>query len=214
MILSDDEKKQRASNGPIYILVDISIRAVHRISPVEWKKKGILKFSKKSDPEDIRKTANLAIDAFIILKWLFLFTIWMAGVTHWLAVSVSVFLLVMNLHTYFWYHLWTIDKSGSIPGLEFRERRRFVNLIFAISYSMGLYAYLYHRVLQSEFTWPTTISPWVSATVFSVGNALTGFSGDLKPITATATLITSSQLVMTFVFVAMLLSNSVPRPKT
>lgn len=213
MILSDEEKKQRASNGPIYVLVDISIRAVHRISPVEWKKKGVVRLLNRSEPDDIRRIANLAIDAFIVLKWLFLLTIWMAGVTHWLAVTVSAFLLVMNLHTYFWYHLWAIDRGASVPGTEFRERRRFVNLVFAISYSMALYAYLYHRVLATDFTWPTTTPPWISAIIFSVGNSLTGFSGDLKPVTTIAQLVTSSQLLMTFIFVAMLLSNSVPRPR-
>jgi hypothetical protein len=213
LILTDEEKRQRSRNGPIYVLIDIAIRAMHGISPVEWKKKGILKLAKRSDPDDIRHIANIVIDAFIVLKWLFLITIWITGVTHWFPVTVSVFLLFMNLHTYFWYHLWAVEKGVPSPGTEFRERRRFVNLIFAISYSMSLYAYLYHRVLDTDFQWSPAIPSWVAAIIFSIGNSLTGFTGDLKPLTTTAHLVTSSQLVMTFIFVAMLLSNSVPRPK-
>lgn len=211
--LSVEERKQQLDNGPIYIFVDWVIRSVYLISPVEWKKRGALKLFPRSNSDEIRRIANIAIDVFIVLKWIFVLSIWYFGFTNFFVVTIAIFLLVMNLHTYFWYHLWTIEKNGPVAGVEFRERRRFVNLVFAISYSMVLYAYLYHRILQVDFTWSTKISPWIAALVFSVGNALTGFSGDLKPETEMAQLVVSSQLVMTFIFVAMLLSNSVPRPK-
>lgn len=211
--LSVEEKKQQLDNGPIYIFVDWLIRSAYSISPVEWKKRGALKLFPRSNSDEIRRIANIAIDIFIVLKWIFVLSIWYFGFTNIFVVTIAIFLLVMNLHTYFWYHLWTIERNGPATGIEFRERRRFVNLVFAISYSMVLYAYLYHRILQADFIWSAKISPWIAALVFSVGNALTGFSGDLKPETEVAQLVVSSQLVMTFIFVAMLLSNSVPRPK-
>lgn len=211
--LSEDEKKQRIDNGPIYLIADVVIRGVYTISPVEWKKKGVLKVFPRSQPDEIRRLANIAIDIFIVLKWIFLISIWAFDITNFFALSAAVILLVMNLHTYFWYHLWTVEKAVVVAGAEFRERRRFVNLVFAISYSMAFYAYCYHRLLPTEFEWNAKITPWVSALIFSVGNSLTGFSGDLKPMGQTAQLVVSSQLLMTFVFVAMLLSNSVPRPK-
>ena len=213
MSLGDDERRQRNSNGPIFLVINHMVEIVHAVSPVEWKKRGALKLLPRTDADEIRWVANVAIDFFILLKWIFLVTIWAIGVSHWFVVAVAIFLLVTNLHTYFWYHLWTIERGAAIPGSEFRDRRRFVNLIFALGYSMALYAYLYHRVLESDFTWPQPIAPWLSALVFSIGNSLTGFAGDLKPVSTVAHLVVSSQLVMTFIFVAMLLSNSVPRPR-
>ena len=213
MEFSEDERKCRAANGPLYQVFDVTIRSIQFLSPVEWKKKAVLKVWPGKGPDDKRRIANLAIDLFIVLKWLFLLTIWTFNITNWFVVSMAVLLLIMNLHTYFWYHLWAVDRGVVIPSPEFRERRRFMNLIFAIAYSMALYAYLYQRVLMMDFAWPQNLAPVISALVFSIGNALTGFSGDLKPISATAHLVVSSQLVMTFVFVAMLLSNSVPRPR-
>ena len=209
----DEQRQHMAANGPIYAVLHIAVSSLNAISPVEWMKRWFRRIWRRNDQEDIRKVANIAIDIFIVLKWAFVILIWVTGVTHWLPLSVGCFLLVMNLHTYFWYHLWVIDRSAPIPGEEFRERRRFVNLVFAIAYSMVFYGYVYHRVLYSHFIWPQEIAPWVSSIVFSIGNALTGYSGDLKPNTSLAHLVVSSQLVMTFIFVALLLSNSVPRSR-
>lgn len=212
MKLTAEEKKLRSSNGPIYIVTDTVVRNVIYISPVEWKKKAIKKLFPKTEA---RQAANWAIDSFIFLKWLFIYVIWTTATNHWLAVTGAVFLLIMNLHTYFWYHLWAVDNNPVSKGSELRERRRFVNVILALAYSVMIYGYLYHRVINNGFEWPQNynVPDWVTSLIFSFGNALTGYSGDLKPISMLAQITTSSQLLMTFIFVAMLLNNSIPNPK-
>lgn len=211
---STNQQDDRVSNGPLYLIVDWVIVTFQLVSPIEWKKRAAIKLLRANSVEEKRRIANVAIDVFIASKWSFILTLWALGERHWFFVGAAIFLLIMNLHTYFWYHLWVIETGAPVQGVQFRERRRFVNLIQAVAFSMVTYAYLYHRVLDAGFTWPPKTVPWLAALIFSIGNSLTGFAGDLKPESSIAQAVTVSQLLMTFVFVAMLLSNSVPRPRT
>lgn len=164
-----DPNLLRSINGPVYVFVDRSMKIIHRVSLVEWWKRLGLKFVPSPSEAAKRKVANVLIDVFIAFKWLLLLFAWVCGITNRPILVLFTYLLVLNVHTYCWYHLWLIDERNREADFAHWQRRRFVNLLSAISYSMATYAYFYHRVLFNEFEWPKTASRGVAALTFSVG---------------------------------------------
>lgn len=195
----------------IYRSVDKIITTLCILSPVEWFKKAFIKLFSDGSTDSKQRTGAFAIDLFICLKWLLLGTFWSLGCGGIVGAILISYLLFMNNHTYFCYHLWFYE--GPAKSDANRERRRFLNLGLAAAYSVFGFAYLYAVVFPSQFQWPEGASRSWSAILFSIGNSLTGFAGDAKPISSLASGLVSIQLVSTFVFIAILLSNSVPKTR-
>lgn len=181
------------------------------LSPVEWFKKALIRFCSDGSPESKQRIGALAIDLFIVLKWMVLALLWVLDCGGVLAASLIGYLLFMNNHTYFCYHLWFFE--GAAKSDPNRERRRFLNLCFAAAYSVFGFAFFYAVVMADQFQWPPGINHNWSAILFSVGNSLTGFAGEAKPVSSLASALVSIQLVSTFVFIAILLSNSIPKTR-
>lgn len=198
-------------NGPVFVVIDQTVCALRRLSLVEWLKYLGVRFSGVSDAEAKRRLSNFVIDVFIALKWAVLLLAWYCGDANPVFVGFIVYLLLMNMHTYFWYHLWVVESPRMTVDSHQRERRRFVNLVLAMAFSICTYAYFYQCVFPNDFEWPASAARWAAALKFSIGNALTGSTGDLAPKSTLAYVLTASQLAMTFVFVAMLLNNSIPK---
>lgn len=201
----------RYINGPAFVVVDHVVCLLQRLSLVEWLKWLGIKFSRASQAEEKRKLANFVIDVFIFMKWAVLLSAWYFDFSSPVFVAVIAYLLLMNIHTYFWYHLWVVENPKMTVDSHQRDRRRFVNLVLAMAFSICAYAYFYHRILPEQFEWPTFTSRWAAALKYSLGNALTSSTGDLIPKSTGTYLLTASQLAMTFVFAAMLLNNSLPK---
>lgn len=163
---------------------------------------------------DERKFKNYAIDLFIILKWVIVLLAIKFTWDHSIVVYSVLYLLVMNLHSYMLHHIWSQNNNIERPMTAERERRRFISLLLAIAYSEICYTYLYLAPLHQGFSWPNEMPNLVSSFVFSVGNSLTGLSGDLKPITTSAHLAVTSQLIMSVVFIAIVLSQSIPKTES
>lgn len=205
--------KELKVNGPTYLILSYGITGVHKLNAVEWSKWAAIKAARVSKEEDRRRISNWAIDLFIAAKWAFVIAAWYFNLTGRRVVWPVAYLLVMNAFTYFWYHLWIPIAPAYAADNPHRERRRFLNLLSAMAFSMVTYAYFYHRVFADRFDWPHGIAAPIAALTFSMGNALTGATGDLHPKTSGAYMLVTSQLVMTFVFAAMLLSTSIPAQK-
>jgi len=202
---------ERLANGPIYLLANLLMRAAQKISLVEALKLVACTAMRAKTREQKRRVSSFAIDLFLAAKWAFVAIVWTCGIANWLVVVLVVYLLIWNSLTYFYYHLWIVELPNERVASAHRDRRRFVSLVFAMAFSMVTYAYLYQRVLPDSFEWPDPVPRSVSAIAFSIGNALTSQAGGLKPVTSASYLLSASQLVFTFGFVAMLLSSSVPR---
>lgn len=160
---------------------------------------------------DERKFKNYAIDLFIALKWVVVVLAIKFTWDHSIVVYSVLYLLVMNLHSYMLHHIWSRDNNIGRPMTAERERRRFISLLLAIAYSEVCYTYLYLVPLHHGFSWPNETSNLVASFVFSAGNSLTGFSGNLKPIATSAHLAATSQLIMSVIFIAIVLSQSIPK---
>lgn len=202
---------QPRANGPLYLGADALMRAAQRLSIVEALKLAAWRVFRADTPDDKRRVANWTIDAFVVTKWALLLVAWRLSIANVLVVAALVYLLIWNSVTYFYYHLWIVELPKERIASAHRDRRRFISLVFAMAFSMAVYAYLYDVVVGAGFEWPANISRWVSAVTYSIGNALTSQAGGLHPVTGTAYLVGASQLVFTFGFVAMLLSSSLPR---
>lgn len=201
------------ANGPTYPVVSYGMTTLHRLNAVEWAKRAAIHLSGAKTDHERRRVSNWAIDIFIAAKFVVIAFAWWLGLSGPVAIGLSLYLLGFNLFTYFWHHVWLPITPAHAVDNAYRERRRFLNLLSAVAFSMMTYAYLYHRVFPTHFDWPRDIPSIVAALMFSVGNALTGATGDLRAKTAAAYVLMSSQLIMTFVFVAVLLNTSIPGQK-
>ena len=90
-------------------------------------------------------------------------------------------------------------------------RRRFVSLVIAIAFSVLCYAYLYQICYPSHFVnWPNNFTPWLSSMHFSLTNSIKG-SGTLVPVTDIGLFVMTSQFISTYIFLAMMISRSIPQ---
>lgn len=197
-------------NGPIYSAFSATVDHFHNLNLVEGFKGGVLSYVRPGTDRKRRFIANIAIDIFVIAKWGFVLIAWAFLPPSPLVLSIIAYLMFANLYTSFRYHLWvpTVDESDI-----HRDRRRFLNLLLSLAFAVFAYAYLYDHAFHSHFEWPHNIFSCVAALSFSAGNALTGTTGDLKAKSNLGYILISSQLVMTFIFVAILLGQSIPNHK-
>lgn len=196
-------------NGFIYAFTDTFLNCLNKLNLVEFLKFIAKRLTKEQYKE--LENMNIAIDVYIVMKWVAIICFWYNSLNGLIYVLVTGYLIFTNLQTYFYYHVWStravVNEQISID----RVRRRFVNLILAIGYSVVCYAYLYQVCYPSHFiNWPSNFSPWLYSLHFSLTTAIKG-SGNLAPVTNTALLIMTSQFVSTFIFLSIMLSRSVPQ---
>jgi hypothetical protein len=92
-----------------------------------------------------------------------------------------------------------------------RIRRRFMNLILALTYSVFCFAYLYQIPYCEEIDWGTKTSVSLYSIMFSFSNSLASNYFDIKPLSDTGNIICNIQLLITFFFATIILSRSIPQ---
>lgn len=196
-------------NGFLYPLFDALINCFNKMNLVEFFKFVARRLTKEKEKE--QQNASIAIDVFMVVKWGVVICLWYNGINNLFCVLTTYYLIFMNLHTYFYYHVWDERAITNEQVSIERMRRRFISLILALAFSIVCYAYLYETYYQKHFiNWPEIFSPWLSAIHFSLTNSIKG-SGSLTPITNTALFLMTSQFVSSFVFLSMMLSRSIPQ---
>ena len=198
--------------GFLYPIVKKTVTAIKWLNISEWFKFFAAKIGKAclKDPSEgeIKQLKNFGIDFYQLLKWGVIVTLIWSGTYnqfwHWLV----VYLLCSNLFSYFYYHVWEGGNSGM--DLD-RQRRRFVKLLSAIAFVVFCYAYLYEFAFPTEIKWPNGETDFGNAIYLSIANAFT-FDG-FEPTSKKVRLVFASQLVITFFFFSIILSESVPERK-
>ncbi|EGQ7995878.1 hypothetical protein D8T26_00390 [Vibrio vulnificus] len=200
-------------NGFIYPLFDAVVRFCYYCNLVELFKflaKLSLGILKKGDVSvaDTIKACNVAIDIYQIFKWFILLSLWYLGIDSKAALLVTYYLLASNLFTYFYYHVWGSRYTQRID----REtlNRKFLNAMLAISYYLACYAYLYHVHFSNEIKWPGDLVDSTNAIYLSIANAFTLTYGGFSPETQEIRVVFMSQLINTFLFFTIIISNSIP----
>jgi len=162
------------------------------------------------DAETVKTYARVGIDIFICLKWIFLIVLWIFS-WHSLILSIIVwYLIVTNLYSYFFNHIWTDEALNTSKFTNDRIRSRFLNLLLAVFYSTLCFAYLYQIVYPNEFKWGSGVGT-IYAIQFSFSNSVAANYDQVSVQTDMGNVIASIQLFITFIFVAIILSRSIPQ---
>ncbi|MGL6152369.1 MAG: ion channel [Aeromonas sobria] len=199
-------------NGFLHHLFDALMKTGRYLNVVEYFKKASQFFyllrvpGNNADTNYLRKAANIGIDIFIVLKWLFIAVLWALDANHEVVTIIVWYLLVSNIFTYFDYHAWNL--SPSTPETVERSQRRFLTVLLSMGYSIFCYAYFYGVVYHNSFDWGEH-SSILDMMYFSVSNALTVTYGDVALLDTTARVLCSSQLFITFIFV-LIIASSIP----
>ncbi|WP_429103130.1 ion channel [Aeromonas veronii] len=199
-------------NGFIHYFFDALMKTGRYLNAVEYFKKTSQFFyllrapDKHTDSTYLRQAANIGIDIFIVLKWLFIAFLWALGINHAVVTVIVWYLLISNVFTYFDYHAWNL--SPSTPETTERSQRRFLTVLLSMGYTIFCYAYFYGVVYFANFNWGAHSST-LDMIYFSVANALTVTYGDVSLLDTTARLLCASQLSVTFIFV-LIIASSIP----
>jgi hypothetical protein len=198
----------RLSHGFIVCIVDGVINLLSYVSAVE----GLKWLARKlSDQKEAQETYEaVTVDLYIVSKWILILVFWVSGLSSRLFLIITVYLIFNNVYTYFYHHVWKDDASSprQPDAANRRVKRLFVNALLAISFSTVAYGYLYNIAFKNDMSWPQENGS-LTALYFSVGNTLTVTYGDVMPSTTAGRLLAVSQLIVTFIFVAIVLSKTI-----
>ncbi|WP_336919138.1 hypothetical protein [Vibrio cholerae] len=200
-------------NGFIYPLFDSIVRFLYYCNLVELFKflaklcAGYCK-SEALDKSEQIKICNIAIDIYQIFKWLVLLIIWCLNIRHNFSLWLTYYLLARSLFTYFYYHVWG-SKYGQRIDRE-SLNRKFLNAMLAIAYYLACYAYLYNVHFHEQIEWPNNLVDYTNAIYLSVANAFTLTYGGFSPLSQEVRVIFMSQLINTFLYFTIIISNSIP----
>jgi hypothetical protein len=156
---------------------------------------------------DKKAYANIAIDIFIVIKWAWIILFWCCDVNNRFATGIVFYLILTNLHTYFYYHIWF--DNGIITDLK--NKRKFITLLLAFSFSNLCFAYLYALPFKNNFKWLDTINSDLTAFWFSISTSLTSSISGVEPLDNWANFLTTAQVCISFTFISIVLSKSIPQ---
>lgn len=200
-------------NGFIYPVINKFISLLWYLNFVEyvkmsfaWSYAKILRRTLTDD--EIISIKNIAIDTFMILKWTAIILIIASGCTSDWVKLIVWYLIVSNLFTYFYYHVW--GSGFALRGDIHSQRRRFVNFLLSMGFYLACYAYLYQFHYAADIGWPDNLIDTTNAIYLSIANAFTLTYGGFSPLNQTARIIFASELINTFFFFVIIIVNSVP----
>lgn len=203
-------------NGFILPVFDLIVRILFRLNIVEYFKftaqYSVRKYyqlrRQSSSTETIISASNIAIDLYQVFKYSVLAVFWLRSSSSSFSFCVVYYLIASNLFTYFYYHVW---------GSGYRQRndrntlnRKFLNFLLAILFYLLCYAYLYQFHYSDMIQWPDSVVDGPNSLYLSVSNAFTLTYGGFMPLTQEIRLIFLSELLNTFLFFTVIISNSVP----
>ena len=204
------------NNGFIYPLFDSLVRFMCYCNLVEFFKflaklsTGVL--HKRNGGEvstvELIRSCNIAIDVYQVFKFGVLLLLWFCEINSLLSKLIIYYLLISNLFTYFYYHVW---------GSKYNQRldrdtlnRKFMNYLLAISFYLLCYAYLYEIHYSHMISWPESVVDTTNSIFLSVANAFTLTYGGFSPLTQEIRVVFMSELINTFLFFTVIITNSIP----
>lgn len=201
--------------GLLYIIIDFIIEKLRFLNLVELFKFITKKFYLKGKEQNSKNktlASRLGTDIYIIIKWIVIVLLWSFNINNiWVNILVY-YLITTNLYTYFYYHTWSKKLETEDFNLD-RVKRRFLNLILAFAYNIICFAYLICVPFSSNFNFSPSSNKIQDSILFSISNALSTTYNDLGAITQIGDKIIILETLTTFVFLTIILSNSIPQIK-
>jgi hypothetical protein len=199
-------------NGIIYKTTKFFLDNLKYLTLVElFKYIGHLLNPKKNDLDWKLAFSRTSVDIFIILKWTLILILVKFNIASDFWTIVTWYLLLTNGYTYFYYHIWADEALNTENFNMDRIRRRFVTLMLALGYSDLCFAYLYKVPFRHNYEWSDNFTTFTKSTWFSISNSLAANYDAVKPITDFGYNVLMTQLIMTFLFVTIILSKSIPQ---
>jgi len=195
--------------GILYSLVNWLIESLKYLNFVELFKFLLVKIYSKDRITALR----FAVDIFIILKWIFIALLWLWNVKNSFVNLIVWYLIATNVYTYFYYHAWTKDIAKAQFDLD-RIKRRFMNLILSIGFNIICFAYFFAQPFGHNFKWEKGFSTLQDAVSVSIANSLTSSYYSVQAITEIGHTLLFIETGVSFVFLTIILSNSIPQIKT
>lgn len=194
--------------GLIYSIVDWIIEKLKYLNIVE-----LFKFvATLINSKNPISSSRFAVDLFIILKWLLISLLWFCNIKNEFVNAIVWYLIFANVYTYFYYHTWTKDLEKSPFDLN-RIKRRFLYLILSIGFNVVSFAYLFAQPFSKNFLWKHGFSTFQDSLFFSLANSFTMNYDSVKSITEIGHKLTLMETVISFIFLTIILSNSIPQKK-
>ena len=165
-------------------------------------------------PLDERKVtiySRVAVDIYITLKWILLIIFLLRSLNGFWSCLIIWYLIITNIHTYFYYHVWDKSAINLMESDEHCLRRRFINLLLAIAFSNISFAFLYCTFYSSGFNWGNSGMSNSHAIWYSVSNSLAANYSSISPISDLANSVSMIQLLITFLFITIIVSRSIPQ---
>ncbi len=209
----NEMRNKKMQNGFIYPIFNLIVQTIKKLNLVEYFKKvsmycfEIYKKNTLSQDKKIQ-VANVAIDLYQLFKFGVLFVFWVYAIDNNFSKWLIYYLIYSNLFTYFYYHVWGSSYTQKIN--KDKNNRRFLNSLLAIMYYILCFAYLYQFHYSEMITWADDKVDWINAIYLSVANAFTLTYGGFAPLTQQIRIIFMSELINTFLFFTIIISNSIP----
>lgn len=155
--------------------------------------------------------SRVAVDIYITLKWILLIIFLLTSLNGIWSCLIIWYLIITNIHTYFYYHVWDKAAINLLEADEHCLRRRFINLLLAISFSNISFAYLYSTYYSNGFNWGSSGITKSHAIWYSISNSVAANYNSISPINDTVNSVSMIQLLITFLFVTIIISRSIPQ---
>ncbi|SDF84678.1 hypothetical protein [Sporomusa acidovorans] len=198
-------------NGFIIVCVEYLMRIMNKLSAVKLFKSLAKKVLKTNNREIELRNTNIIIDVYIVMKWFLICCFWSFGYNSNFCIAITIYLILNNLQIYFYHHIWSVRAITNEQISVDRMKRRFVNLILAIAYSVFCFGYLYEECFPTHYDgWPEKYNKFLTALYYSMSNAIKG-AGVLTPNDNTGLIISVTQFVTTYIFLTMMVSKAVPQ---
>lgn len=200
-------------SGFLIPIIDKMINCLKKLNIVEYFILLIIYLGKKINRQrDYYYYRSIAIDIFIIIKWLIITSFIILNISNGFCTFIVWYLILTNLLTYFYYHVWDSEKKDSLYFYFTRIKRRFINLLLAICYSIFCFSYLYYLPYSTQFDWGNSNPNFLQSLIYSISNSLTSSYQGITPLTTFINSILIIQLLIMFIFISILLSSSIPIP--
>lgn len=197
--------------GFLYPVFKFLLDALKYLNLVELFKFIARTISSNKEDDGVKAADRVGTDIFIIFKWLLLIILWSKAISSPFVTFLIWYLLITNVYTYLFYHIWADEALKTDDFTKDRVRRRFLNLILAFTFSVYCFAYLYQIPYSADIDWGTKHPASMYSIMFSFSTSLAANYEDIKPKTDLGNIICNIELLLTFTFATIILSRSIPQ---
>lgn len=200
------KRKYEKNLGIIYPIFDTSVKLLQCLTLVEIVKNIFLRNKRFTQKQ--RYLLNHVIDCYIVFKWMLIILFWIFNFSGILVNIIVFYLLLTNLSTYFFYHVWDERNYDDSKRNSTTIRKRMVSLILSYLYSVLLFAYIY-GVLFSSYFHSSVKSDFLQYILFSFTNSIFNSNNLLTSRDIVGYFLMGLQQFITLIYMTIIFARSV-----